>query len=143
VSHLRCEASTIFGGNPSILFDVAFDPEAAALAVAESLRPLGTPERAAQEKRYLKSDLEFLGVTVPDLRKAVGWAAREIAKRDPAWVAEWTEARMAAMSGVTFTEAVRRLPPPEAARLRAERAATFPRKRLGGLAFATGVGLRT
>ena len=35
------------------------------------LRILGTAERAAQEKRYLKSDLEHLGVTVPALRKAV------------------------------------------------------------------------
>jgi 3-methyladenine DNA glycosylase AlkD len=35
------------------------------------LRALGTAERAAQEKRYLKSDLEHLGVTVPALRKVV------------------------------------------------------------------------
>jgi hypothetical protein len=63
------------------------------------------------------------------IRKAIGWVAREIAKRDPAWVAGWTEQRMAALSGVTFAEAVRRLPPPEAARLRAVRAAAFPRKR--------------
>ena len=35
------------------------------------LRALGTGERAAQEKRYLKSDLEHLGVTVPALRKVV------------------------------------------------------------------------
>jgi 3-methyladenine DNA glycosylase AlkD len=34
------------------------------------LRPLGTPERAEGAKRYLKSDLDFLGVTTPDLRKA-------------------------------------------------------------------------
>jgi alkylated DNA nucleotide flippase Atl1/3-methyladenine DNA glycosylase AlkD len=34
------------------------------------LRPLGTPERAAGAKSYLKSDLDFLGVTTPDLRKA-------------------------------------------------------------------------
>ena len=40
---------------------MAFDPEAAAPAVVEALRPLGTAERAAQEKRYLKRDLEFLG----------------------------------------------------------------------------------
>jgi alkylated DNA nucleotide flippase Atl1/3-methyladenine DNA glycosylase AlkD len=38
------------------------------------LRPLGTPERAAGAKAYLKSDLEFWGVTTPDLRRAVrGW----------------------------------------------------------------------
>ena len=35
------------------------------------LRALGTAERAAQEKRYLKSDLEHLGVTMPVLRKVV------------------------------------------------------------------------
>jgi 3-methyladenine DNA glycosylase AlkD len=35
------------------------------------LRELGTPERAAQERAYLKSSLEFLGVSVPAGRKAV------------------------------------------------------------------------
>jgi 3-methyladenine DNA glycosylase AlkD len=35
------------------------------------LRALGTAERAAQEKRYLKSDLEHLGVTVPAMRKVI------------------------------------------------------------------------
>ena len=35
------------------------------------LRAMGTAARAAQEKRYLKSDLEHLGVTVPALRKVV------------------------------------------------------------------------
>jgi 3-methyladenine DNA glycosylase AlkD len=236
-----------------------FDPEGAAREVTEALRPLGTPERAVQEKRYLKSDLEFLGVTVPDLRrvvkaaargypglgapgmvawaaalwrepvherraaavevltlaaprlsgadlgtierllresltwayvdglagtvagaialrdpagawpridawaadedfwvrrsallallrgiragtpdlprfaryaepmltereffirKAIGWVLREIARRDPAWVAKWTERYISEMSGVTFREAVRCLPPEEAGRLR-------------------------
>jgi hypothetical protein len=204
----------------------AFDPEEAALAVVEALRPLGTPERAAQERRYLKSDLEFLGVTVPDLRravraavrgypgiddqgmvawavalwrepvherrmaaleiltlaaggialrdrsswplidewaidadfwvrrsallallpgvragrpdltrfnryaepmlaekeffirKAIGWVLREISRRDPAWVASWTERHLSEMSGVTFREAVRRLPASEGERLK-------------------------
>jgi 3-methyladenine DNA glycosylase AlkD len=235
-----------------------FDPEAAALAVTDALRPLGTPERAAQEKKYLKSDLEFLGVGVPDLRrvvkaavrarpglgaqamvtwavvlwrepvherraaaveiltlaaprlaasdlpiverllresltwayvdalagnvageitlrdpagawprvdawavdadfwvrrsallallrgiragtpdlarftryaepmltekeffvrKAIGWVLREISRRDPHWVAKWTEGHVSVMSGVTFREAVRRLPAAEAERL--------------------------
>jgi 3-methyladenine DNA glycosylase AlkD len=239
-----------------------FDPSAAALAVTEELRPLGTTERATQEKRYLKSDLEFFGVTVPDIRrvvkaavrrypaldppamvawatalwgepvherrtaavevltlaaprlagpdlatverlvresltwayvdglagnvageialrdpagawpridawavdedfwvrrsallallrgiragapdlprftryagpmltekeffirKAIGWVLREISQRDPAWVAKWTEVNMAEISGVTFREAVRRLPPAEAERLHAVR----------------------
>lgn len=34
------------------------------------LRPMGTRERAEGEKKYLKSDLEFFGVKVPDVRKA-------------------------------------------------------------------------
>jgi hypothetical protein len=48
-----------------------FDPEAAARAVTEALLPLGVPDRDVQEKRYLKSDLEFLGVAVPDMRRVV------------------------------------------------------------------------
>jgi len=237
----------------------AFDPGDAARALTAALRPLGTPERAAQEKRYLKSDLEFLGVTVPDIRrtvraaalrhaadldreaavawavalwrepvherrmaavevltlavrhlaardlgtverfireagtwalvdglavsvagavalrdasawpridgwasdgdfwvrrsallallpgirsgqpdlarftayaepllaereffirKAIGWVLREISRRDPAWAARWAEEHLAQLSGVTFTEAVRRLPAGEAERLR-------------------------
>ena len=32
---------------------------------------MGTPERAEGEKKYLKSDLEFFGVTMPDLRRVV------------------------------------------------------------------------
>jgi 3-methyladenine DNA glycosylase AlkD len=241
---------------------VAFDADAAALAVAGLLRPLGTRERAEQEKRYLKSEMEFFGVTVPDLRravkgavkaypgldrqaavawavalwcqpvfecrvaaveilsmagkqlqasdltaiealirdshtwalvdplagdvagrialrdpsawpridawatdddfwvrrsallallpgvragrpdlgrleryaalmlaekeffirKAIGWVLRELSKRDPRWVADWTECHATVISGVTFREAVRRLPPDEADRLRALRA---------------------
>ncbi len=55
------------------------------------------------------------------IRKAIGWVLREISKRDPAWVASWTELRLAEMSGVTFREAVRRLPAADAERLRALR----------------------
>ena len=33
------------------------------------LRPLGTPRRARAEKAYLKSELRFLGVTLPDIRR--------------------------------------------------------------------------
>jgi 3-methyladenine DNA glycosylase AlkD len=35
------------------------------------LREIATPERAIQEKRYLKSDLDFLGATVWQIRRAV------------------------------------------------------------------------
>jgi 3-methyladenine DNA glycosylase AlkD len=235
-----------------------FDPEGAALAIGDALRAAGTPDRAAQEKRYLKSELEFYGVTVPAMRrvvkaavrahpgldaggmvawavalwqapvherriaavevlelaaprlgaddlptverllresgtwalvdglagsvageiairdprswpvidgwavdadfwvrrsallallrgvrtgrpdlprftryaepmlaereffirKAIGWVLREISRRDPDWVARWTQAHLADMSGVTFREAVRRLPAVDADRLR-------------------------
>jgi 3-methyladenine DNA glycosylase AlkD len=54
-----------------------FDPDAAAARLTEALRALGTAERSAQEKRYLKSDLEFFGVGVPDLRRAVKAAVRD------------------------------------------------------------------
>ncbi|HEY9422405.1 MAG TPA: DNA alkylation repair protein [Thermoanaerobaculia bacterium] len=39
-------------------------------AIEKSLRPLGHPERAEGAKRYLKSDLDFLGVDMPGLRSA-------------------------------------------------------------------------
>src|SRR5271154_3192226 len=49
----------------------------AAQEIVAALRPLGTRERAAQEKRYLKSDLEFWGVSVPDIRRVVTAAVRQ------------------------------------------------------------------
>jgi 3-methyladenine DNA glycosylase AlkD len=52
------------------------------------------------------------------IRKAIGWVLRETAKKDPAYVAAWTRRHLDQMSGVTFREAVRRLPAEQAARLR-------------------------
>jgi 3-methyladenine DNA glycosylase AlkD len=69
-----------------------FDPETAARAVTEALRPLGTPERATQEKRYLKSELEFLGVTVPDMRRVVKAAVRDYPGLDVPGMAAWAVA---------------------------------------------------
>jgi 3-methyladenine DNA glycosylase AlkD len=51
------------------------------------------------------------------IRKAIGWVLRELSKKDPGYVAAWTERHLGEMSGVTFREAVRRLPGPDAARL--------------------------
>jgi 3-methyladenine DNA glycosylase AlkD len=88
-----------------------FDPEETARTLAGALRPLGTPERAAQEKRYLKSDLEFYGVTVPDLRRAVRAAARGYPGLDGAAAVAWAvalwrepvhERRMAAVEVLTL-----------------------------------------
>ena len=55
------------------------------------------------------------------IRKAIGWVLREIARRDPGFTAEWTRNHVSGMSGVTFREAVRRLPAEEAERLRSLR----------------------
>ena len=46
----------------------------------QRLRSVATPERAEHEKRYLKSDLTFLGATVGEIRAAV----RDVARRLPA-----------------------------------------------------------
>ncbi|MBA2631852.1 MAG: DNA alkylation repair protein [Chloroflexi bacterium] len=47
--------------------------------IEERLREVGTPERAPGEKRYLKSDLAFLGATVGQIRDAV----RDVARAHP------------------------------------------------------------
>lgn len=65
-----------FRWDPDAPSDQAADQAADEIAVEieRLLRPLGSPERAAGAKAYLKSDLDFWGVTTPDLRKAVrGW----------------------------------------------------------------------
>ena len=46
-------------------------PKEAARSIELGLRRAGTPERAEGQKRYLKSDLDFLGVTVGDIRRLV------------------------------------------------------------------------
>jgi 3-methyladenine DNA glycosylase AlkD len=46
-------------------------------AIEARLRAVGTPKRAVGEKQYLKSDLDFIGATVSDVRAAI----REIAPR--------------------------------------------------------------
>jgi len=39
--------------------------------ITEELRAVARPERAAQERRYLKSELEFLGASVREIRRVV------------------------------------------------------------------------
>lgn len=55
---------------------VAIDAAAVAAEIESALRVIGTPERAESEKRYLKSDLAFLGTTVWQIRAAVKEARR-------------------------------------------------------------------
>jgi 3-methyladenine DNA glycosylase AlkD len=50
---------------------------AAADTIEAELRAAGTPERAAQERRYLKSDLEFAGTTVWQIRATAKAFARQ------------------------------------------------------------------
>jgi 3-methyladenine DNA glycosylase AlkD len=57
------------------------------------------------------------------IRKAIGWVLREIAKSDPGYAAAWTDRHLHAMSGVTFREAIRRLPADDAHRLTSKRSA--------------------
>ena len=51
----------------------------AAEEIEARLRAVATPERAAREKRYLKSELDFLGATMPQVRAAV----KEVARAQP------------------------------------------------------------
>jgi 3-methyladenine DNA glycosylase AlkD len=69
-----------------------FDPETAAARVVEAMRPLASATRAVQEKRYLKSDLDFLGVGVPVIRKVVTEAARSHNSLDRDSVLAWARA---------------------------------------------------
>lgn len=55
------------------------DPEAVIASVAARLRAVATPERAEHEKAYLRSDLDFLGASVPEVRTA----ARDVHRQLP------------------------------------------------------------
>jgi 3-methyladenine DNA glycosylase AlkD len=44
------------------------------------------------------------------IRKAIGWALREISKVQPEWVVTFVRQHRAAMSGLTFREGTRNLP---------------------------------
>jgi 3-methyladenine DNA glycosylase AlkD len=50
--------------------------DAAAAAITAALRAAGTPERAAGQKAYLKSNLEFFGAPVPAIRSQVRFWCR-------------------------------------------------------------------
>jgi 3-methyladenine DNA glycosylase AlkD len=60
------------------------------------LDSVSTPERAINEKRYLKSDLEFIGVPVPGIRKIARGISNDFADGDHDGVVQaveqmWTE----------------------------------------------------
>jgi 3-methyladenine DNA glycosylase AlkD len=92
---------------------------AALLSLLQGIRA-GQPDLARFD-RYAEP---MIGEKEFFIRKAIGWVLREIAKKDPGYVVTWTDRHLATMSGVTFREAIRRLPPDEANRLTAKRAAS-------------------
>ncbi len=76
------------------------------IPIERELRDLGTPERAAGTKAYLKSDLEFTGTTVPATRSVIrSWCrARPALTRDDLtatagelWARPLFECRLAAV----------------------------------------------
>ena len=56
---------------------MALDVSAAADQLAQELSECTSVDRAVNEKRYLKSDIEHLGVSVPVIRKCSRRFARE------------------------------------------------------------------
>ena len=50
--------------------------------IEASLSALADPSRAAQEKRYLKSDLRHLGVSLPAMRKVAAGAAKGLSREE-------------------------------------------------------------
>jgi 3-methyladenine DNA glycosylase AlkD len=57
-------------------------PAARAARIETRLRDISRPERAAQEQRYLKSDLDFLGATVWQIRAVVKAHVAELPSLD-------------------------------------------------------------
>ena len=79
----------------------------------------GIRRGAPDHERFERYALPMLAEKEFFIRKAIGWVLRETSKKDPEWVAAWTQRHLDQMSGVTFREAVRRLPGEDAARLQA------------------------
>ena len=67
-------------------------PRMRAARLEARLRAVGTPERAVGEKAYLKSDLDFLGVTVWQIRAEVKSTLGEIGSLDHDQLVQLVEA---------------------------------------------------
>jgi 3-methyladenine DNA glycosylase AlkD len=75
--------------------------------LTDELRAVGAPERAVQEKRYLKSELEFLGASVWEIRRVIQAFLRGsqpltheglVALVEALWAEPMHERRMAAVA---------------------------------------------
>ncbi|MDH3606878.1 MAG: DNA alkylation repair protein [Acidimicrobiia bacterium] len=91
-----------------------------ATRIHTELRAVGTPDRAVNEKEYLKSDLEFLGAAMPEIKRATKVIARDypdLSRTDllalvrRLWKPGIFELRMAAVSILERYEAL--LTPPD------------------------------
>jgi 3-methyladenine DNA glycosylase AlkD len=83
------------------------DAKKAAAALESELRSKGTPERAAGAKRYLKSDLEFFGTSLGEIRATAKVAFAKVDDHDDLvalleelWRLPIHERRMAAALGL-------------------------------------------
>ncbi|HLE88959.1 MAG TPA: DNA alkylation repair protein [Candidatus Limnocylindria bacterium] len=83
------------------------DPAAVADLITDELRAVARPERAEQEKRYLKSDLAFVGASVWEIRRVMQAFSRGasplthdrlIALAEALWAEPVHERRMAAVA---------------------------------------------
>ena len=94
---------------------MGIDARRAADELEERLRAVGTPERAEHERRYLKSDLRFLGATVWEIRREVKSFAEGhpdlshadlVALVEELWSEPVHERRMAAVELLSFYPAL-------------------------------------
>jgi 3-methyladenine DNA glycosylase AlkD len=78
------------------------DIAATVATITEQFRQAGDPERAINERRYLKSDLQFFGLTVPTIRQAAKAFRQEhphlerqdvLALSAALWATDWHELR--------------------------------------------------
>ena len=74
------------------------DLDRAARALMDRLAGIGSAERGEQERAYLRSDMAFLGVTVPESRRAVKGMLAALPGLDGA--------RALALAGILWTEPV-------------------------------------
>jgi 3-methyladenine DNA glycosylase AlkD len=86
--------------------DKPLDPPAVVDTIAAALAAVGTPERAEQERAYLKSNLTFLGATMPATHQQARAFLREhpdldrpalLALVDELWTRDVSELRMFAI----------------------------------------------
>jgi hypothetical protein len=77
---------------------VPVDPVRASAEIEQQLRAIGTPERAAGEKRYLKSQLDHLGATVWQNRCTI----RGFVKQH----SDLTHAELVAVSGALWSSGI-------------------------------------